>query len=60
MSQLLHAGIIAGGLQLAALVALKLILLVITPQDHIAQNSSAMQLFTWAAWRADLMPPTDH
>jgi hypothetical protein len=31
MSQLLHAGIIAGGLQLAALVALKLILLVITP-----------------------------
>jgi hypothetical protein len=41
MSQLLHAGIIAGRRQLAALVALTLILLVITPQDHIAQNSSA-------------------
>jgi hypothetical protein len=60
MSQLLHAGIIAGRRQLAALVALTLILLVITPQDHIAQNSSAadkaeilslsaMRLFTWAA-----------
>jgi len=58
MSQLLHAGIIAGRRQLAALLALTLILLVIRPQDHIAQNSSAsnkaeilsaMQLFTWAA-----------
>jgi hypothetical protein len=60
MPQLLHAGIIAGRRQLAVLVALTLILLVITPQDHIAQNSSAtnkaeilplsaMPLFTWAA-----------
>jgi ABC-type Na+ efflux pump permease subunit len=58
MSQLLHAGIIAGRRQLAALVALTLILLVITPQDHIAQNSSASnktevlsatQLLPWAA-----------
>src|SRR5262245_34454422 len=58
MSQFLHAGIIAGGRQLAALVALISILLVITPQDYIAQNSSAankaeilplMPLFTWAA-----------
>jgi hypothetical protein len=60
MSQLLHAGIIAGRRQLVALVALTFILLVITPPDHIAQNSSAInkaeilplsvtRLFTWAA-----------
>jgi hypothetical protein len=60
MSQLLYAGIIAGRRQLVALIALTFILLVITPPDHIAQNSSAtnkaeilplsvMRLFTWAA-----------
>jgi hypothetical protein len=37
MSQLLHAGIIAGQRQLAAVAALTLILLVITPLDHIDQ-----------------------
>jgi hypothetical protein len=59
MSQLLHAGIIAGRRQLAALAALTLILLVITPLEHIDQYSltgnkkilplSAMPVFTWAA-----------
>jgi hypothetical protein len=60
MSQLLHAGIIAGRRQLVALAVLTLILLVITPQRHITQNSSAankaeilplsaIRLFTWAA-----------
>jgi hypothetical protein len=60
MSQFLHAGIIAGRRQLAALVALTLVLLLVTPQDHITQNSSALNraeilplsavpLFTWAA-----------
>ena len=41
MSQFLHAGIIAGRRQLAALVALTLVLLLVTPQDYITQNSSA-------------------
>lgn len=60
MSQLLHAGIVAGRRQLVALVVLTSILLVITPKEHIAQNLSvtskpeilplsAMRLFTWAA-----------
>ena len=60
MSQFLHAGIIAGRRQLAALVALTLVLLLVTPQDYITQNSSAPNkaeivpmpaapLFTWAA-----------
>ena len=57
MSQFLHAGIIAGRRQLAALVALTLVLLLVTPQDQFTQNSSApnnaeifpVPLFTWAA-----------
>ncbi|MGB8432585.1 MAG: hypothetical protein WCE72_22430 [Pseudolabrys sp.] len=60
MSQFLHAGIIAGGRQLAALVALTLVLLLVTPQDQFTQYSSApnraeifpvsaVPLFTWAA-----------
>jgi hypothetical protein len=60
MSQFLHAGIIAGRRQLAALVALTLVLLLVTLQDYITQNSSAPNkaeilpvpaapLFTWAA-----------
>jgi hypothetical protein len=60
MSHLLHAGIIAGRRQLIALLVLTFTLLVITPKDHIAQNSSAtskleilslsaMRLFTLAA-----------
>jgi hypothetical protein len=53
ISQFLHAGIIAGCRQLAALVALTLILMLVTPHDHITKAEilpvSAVPLFTWAA-----------